>query len=77
MRAQLDSETLQAIADATGGEHLAARSSSELSEVYSSLSTRLVREETPTDIAFIFASIGALFAITGGALSMLWFGRVA
>ena len=26
--------------------------------------------------AFIFAGIGALFAIAAGALSLLWFGRL-
>lgn len=77
MRAQLNAETLQAIADATRVKYLAARSSSNLSEVYSSLSTRLVREKKLTDIAFIFAGNGALFAIKGGVLSMLWFWRVA
>jgi Ca-activated chloride channel family protein len=36
-----------------------------------------VGEKKLTEIAFIFAGIGALFAMAAGALSLLWFGRLA
>lgn len=77
MRAQLDSTTLQAIADATEGEYFEARSSEDLNKVYDSLSTRLISEKKLTEIAFVFAGIGALLALAAGGLSLLWFGRVA
>lgn len=77
MRAQLDATTLQAIADATEGEYYAATSATDLSEVYKSLSTRLISEKKLTEIAFLFAGIGALLAGLAAGLSLWWFGRIA
>ncbi len=77
MRARLDAGTLQEIADTTGAEYFEAKSSKALSEVYASLSTRLIAEKKLTEIAFIFAGIAALMAIVSAALSMLWLGRIA
>lgn len=76
MRAQLDSATLQAIADATEGEYYEATSAADLAGVYDSLSTRLISEKKLTEIAFVFAGAGALLAMAAAALSMLWFGRI-
>jgi Ca-activated chloride channel homolog len=77
MRAQLDATTLQAIADATEGEYYEASSAADLAGVYDSLSTRLISEKKLTEIAFLFAGVGALLAMAAAALSMLWFGRIA
>lgn len=76
MRAQLDAVSLQAIADVTKAEYFEARSSEDLERVYSSLSTQLINEKKLTEIAFIFAGIGALLAALAGGLSMLWTGRL-
>lgn len=76
MRAQLDSESLQAIADLTRAQYFEAQSAADLTKVYSSLSTKLISEKKLTEIAFIFAGIGALVALLGAGLSVLWFGRV-
>jgi Ca-activated chloride channel homolog len=48
-----------------------------LSQVYSTLATKLVPEKKLTEIAFVFAGIGALLALLSAALSMLWLGRIA
>jgi Ca-activated chloride channel family protein len=77
MRAQLDEPTLQAIAQKTDGQYFAAKSADDLTRVYNSLATKLVGEKKLTEIAFIFAGIGALLAMVAGALSLLWFGRLA
>jgi Ca-activated chloride channel family protein len=77
MRAQLDATTLQAIADATEGEYYEATSATDLTEVYKSLSTRLISEKKLTEIAFLFAGIGALLAAMAAGLSLWWFGRIA
>jgi Ca-activated chloride channel homolog len=77
MRAMLDATTLQAIADLTAAEYFEAASSEALTEVYDSLSTRLVPEKKLTEIAFIFAGIGALLALMAAGLSVLWLGRIA
>lgn len=76
MRAQLDSVSLQAIADITKAEYFEARSSEDLERVYNSLSTQLINEKKLTEIAFVFAGIGALLALLAGGLSMLWSGRL-
>jgi Ca-activated chloride channel family protein len=77
MRAQLDAETLQAIADVTRAQYFEAQSADDLNKVYSSLSTKLISEKKLTEIAFLFAGIGAVIALIGAGLSVLWFGRVA
>jgi Ca-activated chloride channel family protein len=77
MRAQLDSKTLMTIAEDTKAQYFEAKSSDDLTKVYSSLSTRLISEKKLTEISFVFAGIGALLAMLGAGLSLLWFGRVA
>jgi len=77
MRAQLDSESLQSIADVTRAQYFEAQSAADLNKVYDSLSTKLVSEKKLTEIAFLFAGLGALIALVGAGLSVLWFGRVA
>ncbi|WP_332700504.1 VWA domain-containing protein [Devosia sp.] len=77
MRAMLDATTLQAIADATDAEYFEAQSSEALADVYASLSTRIVAEKKLTEIAFIFAGLGALIAMVSAALSLFWLGRIA
>jgi Ca-activated chloride channel family protein len=77
MRAQLDEPTLQAIAETTKGQYFAATSSDELARVYTSLTTKLIGEKKLTEIAFIFAGIGALFAALAATLSLWWYGRLA
>lgn len=77
MRAQLDAESLKSIADLTRAQYFEAQSAADLSKVYSSLSTKLINEKKLTEIAFLFAGIGALIALVGAGLSVLWFGRVA
>ncbi len=77
MRAQLDAESLQSIADVTRAQYFEAQSAADLNQVYSSLSSKLISEKKLTEIAFLFAGVGALLALAGAGLSVLWFGRVA
>ncbi|MGV6872258.1 VWA domain-containing protein [Pseudochelatococcus sp. B33] len=76
MRTQPDIETLKTIARTTDAQFFEAQSSDDLAQVYKSLSARLISEKKLTEISFIFAGVGALFALLAGALSLLWFGRV-
>jgi Ca-activated chloride channel family protein len=77
MRALPDLETLKKIADATNAQFFDAQSSDDLAQVYKSLTAKLTSERKLTEISFIFAGIGALFALAAAGLSMLWFGRIA
>lgn len=76
-RTQPDLETLRTIARITEGQFFEARSSDDLRQVYRSLSAKLITETKLTEISFIFAGVGALFALLAGGLSILWFGRIA
>jgi Ca-activated chloride channel family protein len=77
MRAALDAPTLKEIARETDGQYFQAQSADDLTRVYNSLATKLVGEKKLTEIAFIFAGIGAVFAVGAGMLSLLWFGKLA
>ena len=77
MRALPDLDTLKKMADITEAQFYNATSSDELAQVYKSLSAKLTSERKLTEISFIFAGVGALFALLGAGLSMLWFGRIA
>lgn len=77
MRARLDADTLTNVAETTKAEYFEATSADELTTVYNSLSTKLTAEKKLTEISFIFAGIGALVALIGAGLSLLWFGRIA
>jgi Ca-activated chloride channel family protein len=76
MRTQPDIETLKKIAETTDALFFEAQSSDDLQKVYDSLSTKLITEKKLTEISFIFAGIGALFALAAASLSVLWFGRI-
>jgi Ca-activated chloride channel family protein len=77
MRAQLDEPTLQEIARKTDGQYFAAPSADDLTRVYQALAAKLVGEKKMTEIAFMFAGIGALLAMVAGMLSLWWFGKLA
>lgn len=77
MRAQLDEPTLQEIARKTDGQYFAAQSADDLTRVYQALAAKLVGEKKMTEIAFMFAGVGALLAMAAGMLSLWWFGKLA
>jgi Ca-activated chloride channel family protein len=77
MRAEIDVPTLKDIAKRTDGQFFEATSADELTRVYSTMTTKFVGEKKQTEIAFIFAGIGALIAMFAAGLSVWWFGRVA
>ena len=77
MRVRLDEVTLKAIANQTRADYFYAGTAEDLKKVYQSLSSRLVVERRETEISALFAGLGALLLLTGAALSVWWFGRVA
>ena len=76
MRAQLDEKTLKTIAETTDAQYFEARTSDDLSEIYESMSSKLITEKKLTEVSFAFAGIGALVALLAAALSVIWYGRV-
>ncbi|MCX8999894.1 VWA domain-containing protein [Rhizobiaceae bacterium BDR2-2] len=76
MRAHLDADSLKNIAETTRGQYFEARTSDDLTDVYRSMSSQLITEKKLTEVSFIFAGVGALFALAAAGLSTLWFNRV-
>lgn len=76
MRVRLDEETLKAIANKTQAEYFYAGTATDLSKVYSSLSSRLTVEKKETEISALFALGAAVLALLSAGLSLLWFNRI-
>ena len=77
MRVQLDEDTLRQVAEITRGRYFHASSSSDLNEVYKTLSTEFVMETDLTEITAFFAGAAGLLTLLSAVLSMAWFGRIA
>lgn len=77
MRVFLDEDTLRQVAGVTGAEYFHAGTGQDLSRVYEALQSRLVFEETETEVTALLAGAGALLMLLGVGLSVWWFGRVS
>ncbi len=68
----IDEETLQQVANMTGGKYYAASSAGELQNVFNSLPISLIMRHQATEISAIFAAIGAVLAALAILLALLW-----
>ncbi len=73
---QLDEATLQEIASLTNGFYYHAEDVESLQEIYENIDLQLTIKGEKTEVTSIVAGISLLFFLAGGALSLLWFGRV-
>jgi Ca-activated chloride channel homolog len=73
---QLDEALLQQIAQLTGGSYYNAESREELIDIYNNLNRQFVIKPEPMEITSILAGISILMLLIGGAVSLLWFGRL-
>ncbi|MHB8625130.1 MAG: vWA domain-containing protein [Aggregatilineales bacterium] len=73
---QLDEATLQQIARLTSGEYYNADSEQDLHQIYNNLDLQLVIKPEQTEITSIFAGVGIVILLIGGAFSLLWFSRL-
>lgn len=70
-----DRETLQRMADISGGEAFATADAADLERVFERLGSQVARERRPREVTNLFAG-GALLLMTGAAAASLrWFGR--
>ena len=74
---QLDEATLREVARLTGGEYHHAGSAEALRSIYQKLGSRVQVQTRETELTALLALLGAALLVTGAALSVLWFGRVA
>lgn len=68
----IDEETLQGVADLTGGEYYRAESADQLFDVFKNLPTELVLQKETREISVIFLAMGAVFALAAMVLSFRW-----
>jgi Ca-activated chloride channel family protein len=73
---QLNETALQQIASLTNGAYYRAGDEAALQEIYENIDLRLVVRGDTMEITAILAALGLLLWLIGGALSMLWLGRV-
>lgn len=71
-RRGIDEETLQAVADRTGGAYYAAASADELQQVFRSLPITITLLTEFIEISAIFVAAGALLALLAILLAMRW-----
>lgn len=76
VRSRLDENTLQQISQMTGGTYYNAQTEQDLHAIYDNLSPQLVMRPQTTEVTALFAGVGILVLMVGGALSLLWLGRV-
>jgi Ca-activated chloride channel family protein len=69
-------QTLQMIAQATGGRFFAAPDAAQLRTVYRHLGSRLGSKKESREVTNFFAGGSAALLLIGGGLSALWFRRV-
>jgi Ca-activated chloride channel family protein len=76
VHSMLNEPLMRAIAEDTGGNYYSAASEDELFRIYSDLKPKLSIKTEEMEITSLFAGAGMLAFLVGGALSLLWFGRV-
>jgi Ca-activated chloride channel family protein len=72
----VDRETLERIADDTGGSYSEAASAAELEQVYEDLGSQIGYTTEPRDVSYWFVRGGVLLALLGVVLSLLWTNRL-
>jgi Ca-activated chloride channel family protein len=68
----LDEETLQSMADATGGAYYRAEDAQQLLDVFAGLPTEIVLQKERLESSAIFSIVGAVFACIAIMLALLW-----
>ena len=72
----VDGQTLQAVADATGGNYFEAGSAEELRSAYADIGSSVGYETETQDVSARFIGIGLVFAMLAALASMFWFARL-
>jgi Ca-activated chloride channel homolog len=73
---QLDEAVLKKISLLTDGAYYNAQNEDDLRAIYANINPQLVIKDEKTEVTSLFAGLSGLILLLGGALSLLWFGRV-
>jgi Ca-activated chloride channel family protein len=71
-----DRETLQEIAQETGGTYFDAPTEQDLDAVYEAVGSQVAWDEEKQEVTVAFAGAGAVLLLLASGLSALWFGRL-
>jgi Ca-activated chloride channel family protein len=71
-----DRETLERIAEASGGRAFAVEDAERLEEVYQRLGSQVATKREKREVTTTFAGGALLLVLAGGGLSLAWFGRL-
>jgi Ca-activated chloride channel family protein len=72
-----DKETLRQVARMTGGRFFEAVSADDAEDIYGRIGTRLTSKPEKREITVAFAGGAFVLLLAGGALSLVWFGRLS
>ena len=73
---QLNEPTLEDIALLTEGTYFTVQQIDDVQSVYEELETEFIVEPREVEVTSVLAGVCALLFLVGGALSLLWFGRI-
>jgi Ca-activated chloride channel family protein len=76
VRSRLDEQTLQKIAQVTGGTYYNAENEQDLHSIYDNLDPQVILKEQKVEVTSLLAGAGILILMIGGTLSLVWLGRV-
>ncbi len=71
-----DKDTLREIAHITGGRFFEAVTTKDAEDIYSRIGTRLTSRPEQREVTVAFAGGAFVLLLAGGALSLVWFGRL-
>jgi Ca-activated chloride channel family protein len=71
-----DRETLEQIAEETGGTYFDAPTEQDLDAVYEAVGSQVAWDEEKQEVTVAFAGAGAVLLLIASGLSALWFGRL-
>jgi hypothetical protein len=64
------------IASVTNAKYYNAQDTATLAQIYKNIDLRTVTDPKKTEVTALFAGISTLLLLVGGAMSMVWFGRL-
>lgn len=68
----IDEDTLQRVAEMTGGTYYRAENAEQLLKVFQELPTQLTVQKERVEISVLFSTLGGLLGVTALALSLMW-----
>jgi Ca-activated chloride channel homolog len=76
VRTQLDEQLMQEIAQLTSGTYYSPGNQQNLQQIYDNIATQFSIRPEKIEVTALFAGVGMILLIIGGACSLLWFSRV-